>query len=287
MALQKEPKGGSPGQWLYLAMAHWQLGEKDQARQWYDRAAGRLERRPSDAELLRVQGEAAEVLGIPGLVRGDVHAERGDWERAAADYALAFAKGRPKDPQVWHRRAYLLLQVGDSDGYRKLCGQMREQFGKSKEVEPVALLAHTCAHGPDALGDVAAVLRLAEQRLTLTKASSRQLVWSVHVLGLAHYRAGQHEKAIECLGHGVKEHPKWGGQVLNWLVLAMAHKRLGHAAEARRWFDQADRWIGDTARNQSGNAGRRAPPGWSWSTWLGVRQLHREAWKLLREDDGP
>ena len=31
-------KGGDSFDWFFLAMAHWQLGEKDEAREWYDRA---------------------------------------------------------------------------------------------------------------------------------------------------------------------------------------------------------------------------------------------------------
>src|SRR5439155_17525669 len=35
MALRK---GGDSADWFFLAMAHWQLGEKDEARNWYDQA---------------------------------------------------------------------------------------------------------------------------------------------------------------------------------------------------------------------------------------------------------
>jgi serine/threonine protein kinase len=36
--------GGSMGDWLFLAMAHWQLGEKAAARKWYDKAAKELKK---------------------------------------------------------------------------------------------------------------------------------------------------------------------------------------------------------------------------------------------------
>ncbi len=50
---------------FFLAMAHWQLGEKDEARKWYDQAVAWMEKnRPKDAELLRFHQEAAELLGI-------------------------------------------------------------------------------------------------------------------------------------------------------------------------------------------------------------------------------
>src|SRR5687767_3747973 len=46
-------------------MAHWQLGEKDKAREWHDRAAQWMDKhQPTDEELLRFRAEAAELLGI-------------------------------------------------------------------------------------------------------------------------------------------------------------------------------------------------------------------------------
>jgi tetratricopeptide (TPR) repeat protein len=51
---------------LFLAMAHWQLGEKDKARQWYDRAVGWMEtNKPTDPEILQFRAEAAQLLGLP------------------------------------------------------------------------------------------------------------------------------------------------------------------------------------------------------------------------------
>ena len=46
-------------------MAHWQLGEKDEARQWYDQAVEWMEQKqPDNDELRRFRAEAAELLGI-------------------------------------------------------------------------------------------------------------------------------------------------------------------------------------------------------------------------------
>ena len=46
-------------------MAHQQKGDKDQARQWYDRAAIWMEKnKPKDEELLRFRAEAAALLGV-------------------------------------------------------------------------------------------------------------------------------------------------------------------------------------------------------------------------------
>ncbi|HZN66213.1 MAG TPA: tetratricopeptide repeat protein [Tepidisphaeraceae bacterium] len=61
MELQESPKGGDAGQWFWLSMAHSQLGSKDEARHWYDRAVEWTERNDSP-ELARVRAEAAELL---------------------------------------------------------------------------------------------------------------------------------------------------------------------------------------------------------------------------------
>jgi tetratricopeptide (TPR) repeat protein len=57
--------GGDGTDWFFLAMAHWQLGEKEQARQHYDKAVEWMKKnRPNDEELRRFQAEAADLLGI-------------------------------------------------------------------------------------------------------------------------------------------------------------------------------------------------------------------------------
>jgi serine/threonine protein kinase/Tfp pilus assembly protein PilF len=57
--------GGSSADFFFLAMAHWQLGEKDQARQWYDRAVEWMDQnKPDDQELKRFRAEAEALLGI-------------------------------------------------------------------------------------------------------------------------------------------------------------------------------------------------------------------------------
>ncbi|HEX5269196.1 MAG TPA: protein kinase [Gemmataceae bacterium] len=55
---------GSAYDFFFLAMAHWQLGEKDKAKDWYDRAVAWMDRnKPRDEELHRFRAEAAALLG--------------------------------------------------------------------------------------------------------------------------------------------------------------------------------------------------------------------------------
>ncbi len=65
MTLQENPKGGSSRQWFGLALAHWKLGNRAEARQWYDRAVAWMEKNaPADKELRRFRTEAAELMKI-------------------------------------------------------------------------------------------------------------------------------------------------------------------------------------------------------------------------------
>jgi tetratricopeptide (TPR) repeat protein len=57
--------GGDSFDWFFLAMTHWQLGNQEEARQWYDKAVDWMERnRPQDKEFLQFRGEAAKLLEI-------------------------------------------------------------------------------------------------------------------------------------------------------------------------------------------------------------------------------
>jgi WD40 repeat protein len=51
---------------LFLAMAHWQVGEKDEARKWYGQAIEWMQKNQTNDELRRFRAEAEELLGATG-----------------------------------------------------------------------------------------------------------------------------------------------------------------------------------------------------------------------------
>ena len=66
-ALQKSAQlqGDNSFDFFFLAMSHWRLGNRDDARQWYDKAVAWMEKnKPNDEELKRFRAEAEELLGI-------------------------------------------------------------------------------------------------------------------------------------------------------------------------------------------------------------------------------
>jgi serine/threonine protein kinase/tetratricopeptide (TPR) repeat protein len=72
-ALEKSMELGNGGDaidWFFLAMAHWRLGRRNEARDWYDKAAAWDAKnlgRPEKEELLGFRAEAAALLGVVDL----------------------------------------------------------------------------------------------------------------------------------------------------------------------------------------------------------------------------
>src|SRR5262249_49891733 len=55
-------EGGDSSDFFFLAMAHWQLGDKKAARVWYDKAVQCMDKNePKDAALRRFRAEAAAL----------------------------------------------------------------------------------------------------------------------------------------------------------------------------------------------------------------------------------
>jgi serine/threonine protein kinase/tetratricopeptide (TPR) repeat protein len=56
-------KGGDSFDWLFLAMAHWKLGEKEKAREWHDKAVEWMDKnQPKNEELRRFRAESSQLL---------------------------------------------------------------------------------------------------------------------------------------------------------------------------------------------------------------------------------
>ena len=56
---------GDSSDWFFLAMGHWQLNDKEDARTWYDKAVAWMDQNePKNEELLRFRREAEELLNV-------------------------------------------------------------------------------------------------------------------------------------------------------------------------------------------------------------------------------
>jgi tetratricopeptide (TPR) repeat protein len=79
------------------------------------------------------------------------------------------------------------------------------------------------------------------EALSLALAASRQTnnQSELNTLGAAYYRLGRLQEAIDALNKAVKAGGKNGASAWDAFFLAMSHHRLGHYADARRFYDQA------------------------------------------------
>jgi tetratricopeptide (TPR) repeat protein len=96
-------------------------------------------------------------------------------------------------------------------------------------------VAWISALGPDAVGDYARPLALAE--LAVSKAPPAAKHNALHTQGALLYRAGRFREAVRRLDEGVQAA---GGQgtARDWAFLALAHQRLGETTEARKCLDK-------------------------------------------------
>jgi tetratricopeptide (TPR) repeat protein len=163
-----------------------------------------------------------------------LHAERGRLDRAAA--TLADAVGRmPEDAGLRRRWGLALLGSGDLSGWRVATAALLDRLGSTINPRTASDVAWACASGPDATGDPDRPLRLAEA--AVEGADELIRAQALRTLGAALYRAGRCDEAILRLAEGIQARGGEDGPA-DWAFLAMAHHRLGHRAEARRWLDR-------------------------------------------------
>ncbi len=130
----------------------------------------------------------------------------------------------------------------------------------------------------DAVADRESLVRLVQGTVRYAKTDADRHL-SLQTIGAATYRAGRYDEAIRHLDEGVKAQGK-GGNALDWLFLAMAHQRLGHADESLRWMDKAGAWIDSSTKDNPKDEtfGTRI----DWQTWLALQVLRREAEALVK-----
>ncbi len=107
------------------------------------------------------------------------------------------------------------------------------------------------------------------------------VIWSEHVRELALFRAGRHADVEARLLRRVDRDPDWALPILDWLVLAMAERKIGHPTDARRWLDRAESWIEGRLRDRPGGLDRAIPEHWRWRDGILMHLLVREARALI------
>jgi tetratricopeptide (TPR) repeat protein len=125
-----------------------------------------------------------------------------------------------------------LLLLGDRPGYEQLCKKWADTVGDFPACR--YSLARVRAISPR---PVVPAQQILEQARKILQAGTYP--WDLHIMSLAHYRNGEFELAIERALESNRGNWRGGAKALNLVALAMAHARLGHAADARKSLEQA------------------------------------------------
>jgi tetratricopeptide (TPR) repeat protein len=131
-------------------------------------------------------------------------------------------------------------------------------------ARPIGRLARGwrwCRRNPVVAGLGTKALTLAES--AVGKLPEDQAALSA--LGRALYRCKRFEECIKRLNEAMAKTENSEGTAWEWFFLAMAHHRLGHTAEAQKWWAQADDWSSENLKDQD------------WSTRAVMRLLREEA----------
>ena len=135
-------------------------------------------------------------------------------------------------------------------------------------------VVRACTLAPKPVTDAAGLARRAEQVV-----ASEKVHWHLYVAGLAHYRAGQYDQAVERLRESATMDPNWNARAMNYPALAMAYHRLGKADEAREALASAEKAIDDWTEAMVQDPVGTMPI--LWYDWLECRHFYHEAKQLL------
>ena len=131
----------------------------------------------------------------------------------------------------------LLVAKGEPEEADKFYRKVRELDPGNNPLS-LNYLAWMFANGLEPnFHDPGRAVQLAKKAVELTPNDGNP--WNT--LGVAHYRDGDWKAAIEALAKSMEL--RQGGDIFDWLFLAMAHWQLGEKEEARKWFDQAVDWM--------------------------------------------
>ena len=172
--------------------------------------------------------------------RGAYYAQKNTWDNAFRDITQSIRLD-PGFVNTWYYRALVELRTKRPDAYRQTCRDVLDRFGETQDAATANKAAWTCALAPDAGTDWKRCIEMARRAVAAQPNSSDVR----NTLGTVLYRAGEFREAIEHLQVASDTQPV-GSLTYSWFVMAMAHHRLGHPEEAKKWLDKAVQWADKT-----------------------------------------
>jgi tetratricopeptide (TPR) repeat protein len=192
--------------------------------------------RISSSEILvrRVAAESANSATPLWANRGESLAKVQRWTEAAAAFGEVF-RLEPENLAYRQRQFLALLADGDHTGLRRKRAEMLERFRMTTDPMIANGVAWSSVLAAGEEPDLSEIVRLAE--LGVSGAKEDQKADRLNTLGAALYRARRYAEAVRRLEEGIQKR-KGVSVEADWVFLALAHHRLSHHDEARRWLDR-------------------------------------------------
>jgi WD40 repeat protein/tetratricopeptide (TPR) repeat protein len=195
--------------------------------------------------------------------RGGCYGALGRWQEALADFRREFEL-QPDDARATYCIAIAELAQGDAAGYMRTCAAMLAHFGTTTAPDAARWTAWTCCLAPVPTQVAARVVHLADR----SAAKSPENLDLRHALGAALYRAARWQPAIAALQISISMPSPNTSPTYARFFLAMAHQRLGHRTEAKRWLK-------DAKQEAQKELAAKPPP--EWNRRVTLQLLRREA----------
>ncbi len=213
----------------------------------------------------QVTAEPANAFGR--FLRAYARAELGQWQQAVEDFEAAITLD-DTDPGTWYYLTIAQLGAGQDKECRRTCERMFQRFGIDYGASIFMVRAYRGV--PNALTDHTTVLAMAE---ALQKSLPR-VADALSDLGGVLYRAGRFREAVQPLEEALKlRKPGEVSTYFDLIFLAMAHQRLEHQDEARRYLSDARKVLVQTE-----TPGAKPLP---WYVRVTTKRLGAEAEALL------
>jgi tetratricopeptide (TPR) repeat protein len=233
---------------------------------WPDKAAAEF------AQALKLSPQDEQVRVEAHRNQAFYHIARGQWQQAAAEYGQARAL-LPEDPRLWWCQAVTHLAADDRKAYRQICVATLERFGATQDPREAYIVVSACMVLPDALPDMARLVPVGRVAAGWYPGSGRRLAAAL-------CRAGAHDEAARCFQEAAT-HFRFRAE--DWLFLAMAHHRRGHAAEAQHCLTKATQWINEADHAQVYDTAETQPAWGDWHERIVIPLLRQEVEGLLKQ----
>jgi Flp pilus assembly protein TadD len=180
--------------------------------------------------------------------------EAGELQTAVATYRQQL-NSRPISHKFSYELAALLRYLEDVDGYREVCRTMFKEFGTSEHAPSrhSMLLAHVMFPDGEVTSELLEIAR---------KHAERDILIRVRLLGMAYYRIGDDQNALQHLKRAATLKGSANSQLASRLCLALVQVHMQQFDAARESIQQAHQLA------QSSN--------WDKSPWGAQVSLWRE-----------